>query len=318
MADNYLSSVKISDNDYDIYAKSALSAGWVPGSAIDGKVSESSISSVPVSAIKSVNSSAITAVESSAIPEIAWSAISGLAVGSGSDTTAGIWTPSSTREYVSSFVAGKISNVYKFQGSVSTTDLPANPDNGDVYNLIDAGTINTGDATHSARVDIGDNVAWVWDSTNNSGYWDKLAAVDASAKMDITAFETWTGAPTSTFSGSAASANTAWIALNVSGASESAAGQDLINSAKSGAAASAWIEAFTGGAAIVNVDTAYMSGDGSTGSPIGINAPGSDLTATDASALVNAGAISSFVNTNYIAKSDIRVENSHQLVIDNL
>ena len=312
MAD-WLDSVKISGVDYDIYAKSALSASWVPGSAIDGKVSESSISSVPASAITSVNSTSISAVESSAIPEISWSAISGLAVGTGSDTTAGIWTPSSTREYVTDYVAGKISNVYKFQGSVSTADLPANPNNGDVYNLIDVGIINSGDSTHSARVDIGDNVAWV---SGEGGYWDKLAAVDAAGKMDVTAFETWTGASTSTFSGSAASANIAWVALNVSGASESAAGQDLINSAKSGAAASAWIEAFTGGAAIVNVDTAYMSGDGSTGRPIGLNAPGSDLTA--ASALVNAGAISSFVDTNYIAKSDIRVENSHQLVIDNL
>ena len=315
MAD-WLDSVKISGVDYDIYAKSAYSAGWVPGSAIDGKVSESSISSVPVSAITSVNSTAISAVESSAIPEIVWSAISGLAVGTGSDTTAGIWTPSSTREYVTDYVAGKISNVYKFQGSVSTADLPASPANGDVYNLIDAGTINPGDSTHSARVDIGDNVAWV--SAAGGGYWDKLAAVDAAGKMDVTAFETWTGASTSTFSGSAASANIAWVALNVSGTTESAAGQDLINSAKSGAAASAWIEAFTGGAAMVNVDSAYMSGDGSTGRPIGLNAPGSDLTAAAASALVNAGAISSFVDTNYIAKSDIRVENSHQLVIDNL
>lgn len=317
MAD-WLDSVKISGVDYDIYAKSAYSAGWVPGSAIDGKVSESSISSVPVSAITSVNSSAISAVESSAIPEIAWSAISGLAVGSGSDTTAGIWTPSSTREYVTDFVAGKISNVYKFQGSVSTADLPDDPNNGDVYNLIDAGTINAGDSTHSARVDIGDNVAWV--SAADGGYWDKLAAVDIAGKMDVTAFETWTASTGSTFAGSAASAMTAWVAVNVSGDNGSTVtGPALVGSAESGAAASAWINSFTAGdIGVINVDSAYLSGDGSSASKLGLKTPESVLTASDASALVNAGAISSFVDTNYIAKSDIRVENSHQLVIDNL
>ena len=314
MADNYLSSIKIGGTDYDIHAVSALSAGWVPSTAIDGDIPKSSITAVDPSAITEVYASAITAVNQEAISSIGWSAISALAVPSGSDTTAGIWTPSSTREYVTDYVAGKISNVYKFKGSTTIDDLPDDAENGDVYNLTNLGTINADDSAHSARVDIGDNVAYV---TADGGWWDKLAAVDAQGKLDLTAFTAWSSSPASVFSGSAASANTAWVAINVTGNNEVIAGSDLIQSAKEGAAASAWIESFTAGeVGVVNVDSAYLSGDGSSANKVGLINPGSNLSASNASALVNAGAISSYVNENYIAKSAVSVD-SHQLVIDN-
>ncbi len=74
-----------------------------------------------------------------------------------------------------------ISAVYKYKGSVNkVSDLP-NPSNltasnaGDVYNV---GTASSGT---NITVKSGDNVAWVWDSTTNSGHWDNLSGtVDLS------------------------------------------------------------------------------------------------------------------------------------------
>ena len=322
--ENYLSSVKLGGTDYEIYAKSALSAGWVaasaisgdiPASAITGQISESSISSVPASALPEIPTSAIT---NSSIP---WSALTAHTAGSGSDATDKLWTPSATREYVTDYVAGKISNVYKFQGSTTIANLPSSPDNGDVYNLTDNGIINEG-TTHSARVDIGDNVAWV---SGDGGWWDKLAAVDAAGKLDVTAFTAWSANTASEFSGSAASANTAWVTMTVSGNdgqggnTATAGGYELIQSALSGANASAWITDYETSGKPVWVTQDYLSGNGTDGNAIGLRPLESSIVTgtTEPSALVNAGGISSFVESNYIAKSDIRVENSHQLVIDN-
>lgn len=74
-----------------------------------------------------------------------------------------------------------ISAVYKYQGSVNkVSDLP-NPSNltesnaGDVYNI---GTASSG---NNITVKSGDNVAWVWDKTKNTGHWDNLSGtVDLS------------------------------------------------------------------------------------------------------------------------------------------
>ena len=318
MADeNFLSSVKIGGNDYDIYAKSALSAGWVPASAVSGTIAESSISSVPASAITAVNESAISSVNQSSISGVSWSAISSLTAASGSDTTAGIWTPSSTREYVTHYVADKITNVYKFKGSCNTTALPSTAEGGDVYDIKDYGTINTG-TEHEDTVTKGDNVAWVVEE--GGGYWDKLAnSVNVTGKLDTNAFTAWSANSNndSVFSGTAKNADVASIATNIGDSTTySAAGSDVIQSAWSGAAASAWVNTFTGGDGI---DTSYLSGAGTTNSKLGLKTPESSIGATtESSALVNAGGISSFVDSNYIAKSDITVNTTaHQLVIDN-
>ena len=316
MADeNFLSSVKIGGNDYEIYAKSALSAGWVPASAVSGTIAESSISSVPASAITAVNESAISSVNQSAISGIGWSAISSLTAASVSDTTAGIWTPSSTREYVTDYVAGKISNVYKFQGSCNISELPSNPENGDVYDIKDYGTINPG-TEHEDTVTKGDNVAWVAETT--SGYWDKLAnSVSVTGILDTSAFTAWSANSNndSVFSGTAKNAEVASTATNIGDSTHSAAGSDVIQSAWSGAAASAWVNTFT----TDGIDTSYLSGIGTTNSKLGLKTPESSIDAnTDPSAMVNAGGISSYVDSNYVAKSDITVDTStHQLVIDN-
>ena len=313
--ENFLSSVKIGGNDYDIYAKSALSAGWVPASAVSGIIAESSISSVPVNAVTAVNVSAISSVNQSAISGVSWSAISSLTAASESDTTAGIWTPSSTREYVTHYVADKITNVYKFKGSCNTTALPSTAEGGDVYDIKDYGTINTG-TEHEDTVTKGDNVAWV---TDDGGYWDKLSnSVNVTGKLDTNAFTAWSANSNndSVFSGTAKNAEVASIATNIGDSTHSAAGSDVIQSAWSGAAASAWVNTFTGGDGI---DTSYLSGTGTTNSKLGLKTPESSIGATtESSALVNAGGISSFVDSNYIAKTDITVDTTaHQLVIDN-
>lgn len=74
-----------------------------------------------------------------------------------------------------------ISAVYKYKGSVNKVSNLPNPSNltannaGDVYNV---GTASSGT---NITVKSGDNVAWVWDSTTNSGHWDNLSGtVDLS------------------------------------------------------------------------------------------------------------------------------------------
>jgi len=313
--ENFLSSVKIGGNEYDIYAKSALSAGWVHASAISGTIAESAITSVPANAVTAVNESAISSVNQSAISGVGWSAISSLAVTSESDTTAGIWTPSSTREYVTHYVADKITNVYKFKGSCNIAALPSTAEGGDVYDIKDDGPINSG-TKHEDTVTKGDNVAWV---TDDGGYWDKLAnSISVTGKLDTSAFTAWSANANSdsVFSGTAKNAEVASIATNIGDPTHSAVGSDVIQSAWSGAAASAWVNTFTGGNGI---DTSYLSGTGTTNSKLGLKTPESSIGATtESSALVNAGGISSFVDSNYIAKSDITVNTTtHQLVIDN-
>lgn len=317
--ENYLSSVKVGGTDYEIYAKSALSAGWVPSTAIDGSIPASAITAVNESAISSVNISAVTAVNESAISSVAWSALTALtATSSQSGNTSGIWTPKTTVDYVTEVVKESISNVYKFKGTCPVEGLPTtNNQNGDVWNLSNGGVINSTSTEHSATVFKSDNVAWI--TAAAGGYWDKLAATENDAKLDTSAFTAWSASNASEFSGSAASANTAWLAVNVSGSASNVNGQDLINSAWSGAAASAWISTFTAdGQPIAGIDGSYLSGDGTTANKLGLKNPESSIgTSTQASALVNAGGISSFVDSNYIAKDDIKVE-THQLVINNL
>lgn len=323
MADTYLSSVKIGVTEYDIYAKSALSAGWVPASAIDGPIPVSSITAVVESAISSVNVTAVTGVTADAISgDIPWSSISSNAQPSSTSSTSGFWTPSSTIDYVTYTINDKISNVYKYKGSCEVAKLPTNAENGDVWDIKDGGDINAGTTEYADTVMKGDNVAWVKDETTPANsHWDKLAnSLDINGKLDTSVFEAWSANTNnnSQFLGSAASANTAWVAVNVSGTSTTVNGQDLIDSAASGYAASAWIKEYETTGKPVWVTQSYLSGDGTSDSPIGLRPTESNIVTgnTDASALVNAQGISSYVDSNYIAKNDIKVE-THQLVIDN-
>lgn len=315
--ENYLSSVKVGGTDYEIYAKSALSAGWVPSTAIDGSIPASAITAVNESAISSVNVSAVTAVNESAISSVPWSALTALTANSSqSGNTSGIWTPKTTVDYVTEVVKESISNVYKFKGTCTVEGLPStNNQNGDVWNLSNGGVINPASTEHSATVFKSDNVAWI--TAAGGGYWDKLAATENDAKLDISAFTSWSASTASEFKGSAASANTAWLAVNVSGSASNVNGQDLINSAWSGAAASAWIANYESSGKPVWVTQTYLSGDGTSSTPIGLRPTESSIgSTTQATALVNAQGISSFVDSNYISKRDIKVE-THQLVIDN-
>lgn len=331
MADTYLSSVKLGGTEYDIYAKSALSAGWVPASAIEGPIPASSITAVNESAISSVNISAITAVQESAISSVPWSAISALtATSSQSGNTTGFWTPQTTNEFVTQVVKESISNVYKFQGSQNPDQLNqmTGQDNGDVYNITGFGGILNEGSDNEVVVAIGDNVAWV--SATDGGWWDKLASTDTSAKLDTTAFTAWSANTASEFSGSAASANTAWVTMNVSGNDStggntaSADGYSLIQSALSGASAWETITAWSADGKPISTSGNYLVGDGSKSANLALVEPENSIVtgSTHASALVNAQGISSFVDSNYIAKSDIYVNTAtgkeHQLVINNL
>ena len=84
----------------------------------------------------------------------------------------------------------KLSTVYKYKGSSTVANLPtSNQETGDVYNLTDGGTINSGE--NEETVVAGDNVAW--DGTK----WDKLAGtIDVEPSISeydtiITTQEEW-------------------------------------------------------------------------------------------------------------------------------
>lgn len=323
--ENYLSSVKFGNTEYDIYAKSALSAGWVPSTAIDGSIPASAITAVNENAISSVNINAVTAVYESAISSVPWSAIRALTVASSETTSiSGIWTPKTTVDYVTEVVKENISNVYKFKGTCTVEELSVktNNQNGDVWNLDNGGVINSDSTVHSATVFKSDNVAWI--TADGGGYWDKLASTDTSAKLDTTAFTSWSASNTSEFMGSAASANTAWLAVNVRGSASNVNGQDLINSALSGAAAWKTITAWSADGEPIFTSGNYLVGDGTNSAKLALVDPESSIVSgqTQSTALVNAQGISSFVDTNYIAKTDIYVNTEtgkeHQLVINNL
>lgn len=321
----YLSSVKIGGTEYDIYAKSALSAGWVPASAINGQIDGSAISGhISANVISAVPASALPVIPTSAISDtsISWSALAPHTDDSGSSATNKLWTPCATREYVTDYVAGKISNVYKFKGSITVGDLKnLVPENGDVYNITDNDTINEG-TLHAVRVYNGDNVAWV--SGADGGWWDKLASVDTNGKLDVTAFENWSSNSASEFAGSAASATTSWVTMNVSGndgtpdgKTASADGYSLIQSAMSGASAWKTITAWSADGKPISTSGGYLVGDGTNSAKLALVEPEKSIGAsTPTTALVNAQGISSYVDSNYIAKRDIKVE-THQLVIDN-
>lgn len=79
-----------------------------------------------------------------------------------------------TKQYVDNNIASAISNVYKIKGSKTVAELNAltGQEIGDVYNLLDSGTLNAG----NIQVFTGDNVVWLGSA------WDKLGTeIDWSA-----------------------------------------------------------------------------------------------------------------------------------------
>lgn len=85
-------------------------------------------------------------------------------------------THATTKAYVDSSIANAISNVYKIKGSASVSQINAmtNQQVGDVYNLLDSGTIVLG----NLQVFTGDNIVWTGSA------WDKLGA-----EIDWTAYD---------------------------------------------------------------------------------------------------------------------------------
>lgn len=81
-----------------------------------------------------------------------------------------------TKQYVDTNIVSAISNVYKIKGSKTVAELNAMTSSdlsvGDVYNLLDSGTLNAG----NIDVFTGDNVVWLGSA------WDKLGTeIDWSA-----------------------------------------------------------------------------------------------------------------------------------------
>lgn len=91
-------------------------------------------------------------------------------------------SPKAVYDYLQDYAKkSDISAVYKYKGSVNKVSNLPNPSNltesnaGDVYNI---GTASSG---NNITVKSGDNVAWVWDKTKNTGHWDNLSGtVDLS------------------------------------------------------------------------------------------------------------------------------------------
>jgi hypothetical protein len=81
-----------------------------------------------------------------------------------------------TKQYVDNGISSAISNVYKIKGSKTVAELNAltGQQVGDVYNLLDSGTLEDGDI----QVFTGDNVVWLGSA------WDKLGA-----EIDWTAYD---------------------------------------------------------------------------------------------------------------------------------
>ena len=80
----------------------------------------------------------------------------------------------SSKKYVDDSISSAISNVYKIKGSKTVAEINAltGMQVGDVYNLLDSGTITLG----SLQVFTGDNIVWTGSA------WDKLGAeIDWSA-----------------------------------------------------------------------------------------------------------------------------------------
>ena len=85
-----------------------------------------------------------------------------------------------TDAYTKGEIDSKISNVYEIKGSSTVANLPTNPEVGDVYNIIDSGTITGTEIVLST----GDNVVYTSDG------WDKLSAtIDLSGYQEKLTFD---------------------------------------------------------------------------------------------------------------------------------
>ena len=87
---------------------------------------------------------------------------------------------------VVTYIDDRLSNVYKFQGSVANVEsLPSDAENGDVYNVIaEHGTFGQADYTPA-----GTNYAWVAGEDSEEGHWDALGGtlnVDNIATTAVT------------------------------------------------------------------------------------------------------------------------------------
>lgn len=181
---------------------------------------------------------------------------------------------------VSAEVNTKLSSVYKVKGTATVAEIKAltSKEIGDVYNVSDSGEIATG-----VNVKAGDNV--VWTGTE----WDKLAAT-----VDLSPYQTTAGMTAYSPTGHK------HTLADITGTDKT----NLVGSATSGAAASAWIATNAGSLlSAVNTDTAaYVSGNGTTGSKIGLTSTAKNAVDAVVSAITASGDMAAAGNTAKLAK----------------
>lgn len=242
--------------------------------------------------------------------DLAWGNVSTLAITTTADMTSTeqIVTPSIVSAYVKSKVDAAVAGVYNVKGSKSCADINALTDmvKGDVYNVTDEGKIGT------ESILAGDNVVYDGDK------WDKLAA---SVSLDGYATETYVN--TAISSATSAQASVLWSEVTgyVDDKVKNASNWDSAFESITGAVATSagmTDTANTGKLAQVGAITGYIEDKISETIAETIDIAETITTDTPISAIPNVGALTGYVNTQYIEKTDIKYDAGTQtLVIDN-
>lgn len=318
----------------------------VPVSAITA-INESAISSIPANAITAIPESAISGTD------IPWESLSSLAVSSSNMTsTTGIMTPAEIQKAIDA----QIATVYKVKGTYTVakadivdgeiTKMPENPENGDVWNIALPSDVSSA-KLDGQTITNGDNVVYVVDDEETGdGHWDKLAgSVDTSTMAEKawvesyvsggeftdpsenrTAFSGLWNEVSSYINNEVTSANAGELWQDV----ETYVGEqiksevwDNVVSGKEGIST----EANSGKLATVGAISGYIYDQIQETIQETIDIANYDAAKSafvdseghvaPASAVPNAGAVSSFVDHQYIRKSDISYS-AETLIIDNI
>lgn len=223
----------------------------------------------------------IKSVPSSAISAVPWSAIDEFAAAVDTSTTNKFTTPKAVNDAITAAMTTKAAfrGPYTARSDIPSTEL-------DKLSIYLIGPSGSGSDKYEEWVLTGTTTAQMLQIGDTS--------TDLSDYLKTTTFTNWSGATNSNFSGTSRSATSAQNASNAA-ALDGTAATNIINSAKSGQAASAWITTHSGDYAPVEHDHAYI-----------ISANG---TALDVSAGINIKpngniAISTAANTINISAKD--------------
>lgn len=273
------------DGTSALYAKSAtsaFSAGSATKAASAGRLSASRTIaasgdidwSVSFNGASNVTGNAtINSVPASAIPALSWSAVSGLTASG--DQTDKLITPSAVDAKIAAAMTEKASfkGPYTTVGNIPAADL-------DHLSIFLVGPTGTGTDQYEE---------YILPSTGSTTA-DLLligdTSTDLSDYLKTSAFTAWSGVTGSVFSGTSRSATSAQSASNAASLGGTAA-SNIINSAKSGAAASAWITSHSGDYASAEHNHNYKISANTTAFDVSSNirfSAGSNIALTSAGA----------------------------------